>query len=700
MVTLAPHSFAFHVSISQKVFIFLVTVIISYVLRFKGNLLEDGDYDKDAFSDTTALLKMTSNDDLCMVVSVQDLSCPVYDLDKPAAIFQGGLYQTADTVAGITFTRSQFPHGAFLVLVVKSDDEVCRTKAVADDFLLQSLYRQKNVTFSIERKISEQEYLAATAGILFIFGTVYLLVLAVSCTLCCKCNRNSNVSHASERSPLVAEEAPVMNYGSSSIEVTQEEGEQSVEDGADVIQQAPLERLRAHMLHGVVEDERSEDSSLDEIDVDLLLDAETDKDVFRTKATLFVCDLARKSPEVLDKKYNLYKWNLLTVAVFYGLPVVQLVLTYQDVTSATGDLDRCYYNFLCANPLGVFMDFNHVFSNVGYILLGLLFVFLVWRRDVLHRREVREVEGIGRRQQRYFGLPQHFGMYYAMGLALVMEGVMSACYHVCPSHINFQFDTAFMYTISILILLKIYQARHADINANAYTAFGVLAFVIFIASIGVLHGNVYFWAFFSIVHVSSCLILSAQIYYVGRFRLNAGLSRRAWLILVNDVRALISRQWIALKPLYPDRFVLLLLLNAVNWGWIAYGLSSLATERADFASFLLAIFISNVMLYTLFYVVMKLLHGERVGWQPAVYIAAATVTWFGAMYFFVHKSTTWVLPPAQSRHFNQECKLFHFYDNHDIWHLLSAISLFLSFMILLTLDDDLCKIPRDKIFVF
>jgi len=32
-------------------------------------------------------------------------------------------------------------------------------------------------------------------------------------------------------------------------------------------------------------------------------------------------------------------------------------------------------------------------------------------------------------------------------------------------------DTAFMYTISILILLKIYQTRHPDINANAYTAF-------------------------------------------------------------------------------------------------------------------------------------------------------------------------------------------------------------------------------------
>ena len=54
---------------------------------------------------------------------------------------------------------------------------------------------------------------------------------------------------------------------------------------------------------------------------------------------------------------------------------------------------------------------------------------------------------------RLYGIPQHYGMYYAMGLALIMEGVMSACYHVCPNHTNFQFDTAFMYFIYILNLV-------------------------------------------------------------------------------------------------------------------------------------------------------------------------------------------------------------------------------------------------------
>ena len=65
--------------------------------------------------------------------------------------------------------------------------------------------------------------------------------------------------------------------------------------------------------------------------------------------------------------------------------------------------------------------------------------------------------------------------------------------------------------------LKIYQTRHPDINANAYTAFGVLAFIIFIGVIGVLHSDFYFWMFFTILHCTSCLILSFQVRKIFKF---------------------------------------------------------------------------------------------------------------------------------------------------------------------------------------
>jgi len=282
----------------------------------------------------------------------------------------------------------------------------------------------------------------------------------------------------------------------------------------------------------------------------------------------------------------------------------------------------------------------------------------------------------------------------------IMEGLMSGCYHICPNHSNFQFDTAFMYTIAILCMLKIYQFRHPDIHANAYTAFGVLAFVIFIGVLGVVNGSIPFWIGFIGLYVVSCFILSIQIYYMGRWKVDSGLPKRVWQLIIHDVRSLCSGSLRALKPMYPDRMLLLVIFNMANWAMAAYGIAVLAKDGGDFASFLLAIFIMNLLLYTSFYILMKLRYGERITWQPGIYILLSWVSWAGAMWFFLNKSTSWFLSPAQSRRLNTECELFHFYDNHDIWHFLSATSLFLNFMMLLTIDDDLCGVPREKIPVF
>ncbi|KAK3082788.1 hypothetical protein FSP39_005310 [Pinctada imbricata] len=265
--------------------------------------------------------------------------------------------------------------------------------------------------------------------------------------------------------------------------------------------------------------------------------------------------------------------NLLAVSIFYGLPVLQLVFTYQKVLNVTGDLDICYYNFNCAHPLGPVTSFNNVFSNIGYVLLGILFIILVWRRNLVY--------------------PSTMAFSMVWDLALIMEGVMSACYHICPNYSNFQFDTSFMYIIACLCMLKIYQTRHPDISAKAHTSYLIMALVIFIAVIGVIYSSSVFWVIFAVVDMTFYLVLSIHIYYMGRWKIG------------------------------------------------------------------------------------------QIGTS-----------------FLGNNSELGIETPAVSREGNRNCIVLNFYDAHDVWHMLSAIALFFSFLILLTIDDDLFSTKREKILVF
>lgn len=56
------------------------------------------------------------------------------------------------------------------------------------------------------------------------------------------------------------------------------------------------------------------------------------------------------------------------------------------------------------------------------------------------------------------------------------------------------------------------------------------------------------------------------------------------------------------RPMYCDRMVLLLLGNIANWGLAIYGMIS---APKDFASYLLIIFLTNLLLYIAFYIIMK-----------------------------------------------------------------------------------------------
>lgn len=650
----------------------------------------------------TVIVKVSSDMAFpCSVMSIQDIQCPVYDLDNNVAFI--GMYQTMTKKGAITVQRKDFPSNSFyVVVVVKTEDEACggplRFYPLRPDELIDAGNRSKIVDVVVTPAINSEVYVMGMLFCLGIFLSFYLLTLLVACVENKRMSKRREMfQNPADMSP--AETASLLGkngdgktpaspyeYGSFADNCSTLSSE-AVTDSATSTDNnyGYMERS----LDSVGRSRQESLSSVEEDDYDTLDDINSDKNIVRTKKFLCVSDLARKDKRVLSKKYQIYFWNIATIAVFYALPVIQLVITYQTVVNVTGNQDICYYNFMCAHPLGALSAFNNILSNLGYVMLGLLFLLIVLKRDIVHNRALvrNDLNALE------CGIPKHFGLFYAMGTALMMEGLLSACYHVCPNYTNFQFDTSFMYMIAGLCMLKLYQKRHPDINASAYTAYACLAAVIFFSVLGVVfgRGNTVFWIVFSVIHILATLLLSTQLYYMGRWRLDSGVLRRMVYIIYTDSIRQCS------GPMYIDRMVLLVMGNIVNWSLAAYGL----IERPnDFASYLLAIAICNLLLYFAFYIIMKLRSGERIQCLALVCILFTAVVWGFALYFFFQGLSTWQKTPAESREHNRDCILLSFFDDHDIWHFLSSIAMFGSFLVLLTMDDDLDTVQRDKIYVF
>ena len=48
---------------------------------------------------------------------------------------------------------------------------------------------------------------------------------------------------------------------------------------------------------------------------------------------------------------------------------------------------------------------------------------------------------------------------YSFGLSFICEGFGSLLYHICPSQIIFQFDTLFMFVITIIMIIGIFEGN-------------------------------------------------------------------------------------------------------------------------------------------------------------------------------------------------------------------------------------------------
>ncbi|KAF0030733.1 hypothetical protein F2P81_017464 [Scophthalmus maximus] len=315
----------------------------------------------------TVIVKVNSDMDFpCSVMSIQDIQCPVYDLDNNVAFI--GMYQTMTKKGAITVQRKDFPSNSFyVVVVVKTEDEACggplRFYPLRPNELIDAGNRSKVLDVVVSPAINSKVYVMGMLFCLGIFFSFYLLTFFMACL------ENKQMSKKRDVFPIPADTSPA----------------ETGKTAASPYEYGSFERS----LDSVGRSRQESLSSVEEDDYDTLDDINSDKNIVRTKKFLCVSDLARKDKRILSKKYQIYFWNIATIAVFYALPVVQLVITYQtvrQVVNVTGNQDICYYNFLCAHPLGALSAFNNILSNLGYVMLGLLFLLIVLKRDIVHNR--------------------------------------------------------------------------------------------------------------------------------------------------------------------------------------------------------------------------------------------------------------------------------------------------------------------------
>jgi hypothetical protein len=91
-------------------------------------------------------------------------------------------------------------------------------------------------------------------------------------------------------------------------------------------------------------------------------------------------------------------------------------------------------------------------------------------------------------------------------------------------------------------------------------------------------------------------------------------------------------------PHYPVRFVGVVLAVVANGGLLIIGVRA---RPSDFPSYLLAIFIANLLLYFFQYLIAKLVNRERIQMWPVLMLLAGTCTWAVSLWLFMVHVTDW-----------------------------------------------------------
>ena len=336
------------------------------------------------------------------------------------------------------------------------------------------------------------------------------------------------------------------------------------------------------------------------------------------------------------------------------------------------------------------------------------------------------------------GIPEQYGLFYAMGYATIIEGLLSACYHLCPTHESFQFDTTYMYILSILIFMKVYQFRHPDLTTSAYVVISIMSLMLVFETASYYAPPNTYLGIFIVSYVIIMAIISSHLYYglngdtsISKIVQNSwqeikgGKLFRKSMKRENDPKETKTKDSICIRLKQikgswekgrRNRKILFISMILGNFALAIWYIDRASRSKDGAVSnVLLFIFSANMMGYLFYYCLMKQYYGlkgtrlqnlkggnrkyELISFRCWVYIILSLIFGIMSVIVFADKERTTKESPSMSRNRNADCQ-FLFFDKHDIWHFGSALAILFTMMALLTLDENCTDIHWDKLDVF
>ncbi|XP_067031737.1 uncharacterized protein [Acropora muricata] len=389
----------------------------------------------------------------------------------------------------------------------------------------------------------------------------------------------------------------------------------------------------------------------------------------------------------------------------------------------SGDRDRCYYNDFCYRVSDYDIPFNLMISNLVYMIHGLILACSVWVMEAgllawCHRLACHK-RSRSRLPEGQDELPNHcvkcpcidahlanmsvphfqpangdeavllnaeaykrkysFSIGYSFAWALIFEGCFSMLYHFCPKKLTFQFDSAFMFVISGLIVVSLYNGTsfkectvhgktQPPVHSNNFFLFFILPLYIFN-----YFGSLYFSDESNLsvgmkIAFITCLVAYALtlFYWIGKkLFMNVSNFRDCDVLTKIVAFALALSVVIVLPVVYKRNFPNIFLFGCIFSSLLAIcGKVIVELWRSDLGHWTVRKFAFHFLQGSYVLVTLGIM---------------ATAVWI----FLAKATTNKEKSPLKSRDLNHDCVVLGFFDDHDLWHILSSFSLLMgSYLIL------------------